>query len=300
MSLVRPVLNAFLRLTEKPYLARVKNPEDVRRSFERKARIYFHAPSGTQRAGVALGNRPALSLWRRGQEEGPLILYFHGGAYVFGSPMTHAAMLARLSLEADARVLMQDYRKAPEHPFPAAVEDAEAAWMDLLERGENPARVVIGGDSAGGGLALALLAGILRKGLPVPAGVFAFSPLTDMTYSGDSFRDNVRGDVILPASRVEELTRMYLADHDRADPRASPLFAEFEDAPPVFLAVGDTELLRDDTRRLAAKLERQRVEVEVSEMADLPHVWPIFHNILPEARGTLRQTGVWIRQQTGH
>ncbi|THH35244.1 alpha/beta hydrolase [Aliishimia ponticola] len=298
MSLIRPVLNAWLRLTEKPYLSRVEDPDAIRRGFERKARFYFRAPSGTIRDWETLGGRPSLSVSRRGAQPGPLILYFHGGAYIFGSPRTHQAMLARLLLESGGRAILPEYRKAPENPFPAAVEDAVNVWMALLERGETPGRIFIGGDSAGGGLALALLGELLRKGLPLPAGVFALSPLTDLTFAGASMAANEEADPMLPAHRVEDMAAFYLQGQDGTDPRASPLFADFTGAPPVFLAVGDTEILRDDTLRIAKKLEQAGASVDLKVEQDLPHVWPIFHNTLPEARATLRQIGLWIRQRT--
>lgn len=298
MSLMRPVLNAWLRRIEKPYLARVQEPAEIRAGFERRARVYFHAPFGTSRTAVTLGGRPALEV-SCGETSGPTVLYFHGGAFVFGSPATHAALLARLARETGGRAVLQNYRKAPEHPYPAALEDAEAAWLDLLAQGVDPARAVIGGDSAGGGLTLALLGVLLAKGHPLPAGVFAFSPVTDLGWTGESFARNVEADALLPASRAREMAEMYLGEHDPRDPRASPLFADFAGAPPVWLAVGDTEILHDDTTRMAARLEAQGVAVEVEEARDLPHVWPIFHNLLPEARATLRRLGLWIRRQTG-
>jgi monoterpene epsilon-lactone hydrolase len=293
MSVVRPVLNAWLRWTEKPYLARLEEPAEIREAFERKAKVYFHAPFGTTWRDLTIGGRPGLEIMPGA--DGPTVLYFHGGGYVFGSPATHAAMLAWLCRETGGRAILPDYRKAPEHRFPAAVEDAQAAWLDLLAAGEDPGRIVIGGDSAGGGLALALLGLLLAKRHPLPAGVFAFSPLTDLTYSGESVARNADAEVLLPAARTHELAEMYLGDADPRDPKASPLFATFEGAPPVFLAVGDTEILLDDSIRLADRLQDQGVEVTMEKARDLPHVWPIFHNTLPEARATLRRVAAWIK-----
>lgn len=299
MSWARPVLNSWLRFTEKPYLARVQDPLELRRGFEKKARLYFHAPFGTQRSWATLGDRPALTVRPRGEDgTGPTILYFHGGAYVFGSPRTHAAMLANLARQVGGSAILPDYRKAPDAPFPAAVDDARAVWTDLLQTGVDPNRVIMGGDSAGGGLALALLAQLLTDKAPLPAGLFALSPLTDMTYSGQSVRGNEAADVILPASRTGDLTELYLGAQDPADPRASPLFADFKGAPPIHLSVGTTEILRDDSIRLNDSLDTQGVEVQLELAEDLPHVWPIFHNILPEARATLERIARWVRTQT--
>ena len=293
MSLARRLLNPWLRLTEKRGLTRETDPVVLRRSFETKARLFFHAPRGTRYARESVAGVQVQWVTARGvvRKGAPLLLYFHGGGYVFGSSDTHRAMLGRLSAEVGLPACLPDYRLAPEHPFPAAMMDALAIWRAVAAR---PGGVVLGGDSAGGGLALALLGEILRQGLPPPKGLFAFSPLTDFTFSGESLRDNAGADVVLPASRAEEIARLYLRDAAADDPRASPLFADFTGAPPVWLTAGDTEILFDDTRRMAARLRAQGVAVTEEKVHDLPHVWPMFHNILPEARASLRDLAAWI------
>ncbi len=295
MSLMRAPLNLYLRLTERPHLRRASSPERLRRSFERKARLFFHGPRGMSVMPCDAGGRPALRIARKGTQPDAMILYFHGGGYVFGSPRTHAPMLATLANMADCAALLPDYRKAPEHPHPAAINDAEAAYLDILAQGQPPAQMVLGGDSAGGGLALALLARIIARGHPMPAGLFAFSPLTDLTDSSASIRDNAASDVVLPAQRVTEMTEAFIGQGDRKDPSASPLYAEFTGACPVWLTAGSTEILRDDSRNMDRALRAQGVPVTYVEKHDLPHVWPIFHNILPEARATLRAVAAFVQ-----
>ena len=270
----------------------------LRKRFELQARIFFHGPRGIDRQNLELAGRPVRQL-NGVKRNAPLILYFHGGGYVFGSPRTHDAMLAWLCRNADARAILPDYRKAPEHGHPAAVEDAVAVYVTLLEHGENPAQIVVGGDSAGGGLAFAMLGVLLARGHPIPAGVFAFSPLADLTFAGASVTENAESDVLLPTSQITQMTDMFLGNQDPRDPKASPLFADFTGAPPTWLTAGSTEFLRDDTLRLADRLTEQDVSVDVSIENDLPHVWPLFHNILPEARQTLADLAAWIRLQTG-
>lgn len=291
MSLRLRLLNRWLRLTERPALERAQDPEKLRRSFERKARLFFHPPRGTRYETLHLDGAKMVQVTpRSANPAAPVTLYFHGGAYVFGSPKTHAAMLARLCAMTGGTALLPWYRLAPEHPFPAALDDALAAYSAVAARHGPP---IIGGDSAGGGLALALLGRILQEGLPRPLGCFAFSPLTDQTFSGESIQTQAKRDVVLPASRVDEMAQMYLQGADRADPGASPLFGAFHSAPPVWLTAGDTEILLDDTRRMAAHLRAQGISVTERIVSDHPHVWPMFHNILPEACSTLRDLARW-------
>jgi acetyl esterase/lipase len=293
MSLRRRVLTLALRLMEKPYLARVEDPAHLRSGFERKARFWFRPPRGSRFETERCGG--VRVLWALGpgitRDDGPAILYFHGGGYVFGSPGTHRAMLARLSELSGLPACLPDYGLAPEHPFPRAVEDGLAV---LGAMGDHPHGVILGGDSAGGGLALAILAEALRQGGPRPRALFAFSPLTDLTFSGESLRRNANADPMLPATRAGEMARMYLQGADPHDPRASPLFAAHSGAGPVWLAASDTEILRDDTRRMAARLRAQGVAVTEILRPDLPHVWPMFHTLLPEGDATLRDLANWI------
>ena len=293
MSLARVFFNFFLRHVEKPQMARVEDPVDIRASFETKAKLIFRAPRGTQHARERIEGVPVRWVMARGVDRrtGPLLLYFHGGGYVFGSSLTHRGMLGRLSQIAGLPACLPDYRLAPEHPFPAAVEDALIVYRAVAY---HPGGVILGGDSAGGGLALALLGEILQQGLPRPLGTFAFSPLTDMTFSGESFRANAQAEVLLPAARAREIAEMYLGRAAPDDPRASPLFADFKGAPPVWLTAGDTEILCDDTRRMARHLARLGVEVTEVIARDLPHVWPYFGIYMPEAMATLREVGAWI------
>ncbi|MEM7074774.1 MAG: alpha/beta hydrolase [Pseudomonadota bacterium] len=292
MSLVLPALNAWLRLTEKSHLNRIQDVQILRDSFERKARLFFHPPFGTQIRTTHVAGREALTLNQdRCVETSPHLLYFHGGAFICGSPATHRAMIAWLSRAAQMPATLPRYRLAPEHPFPAALDDAIAIYDAFRDR---HAHVVIGGDSAGGCLVLSLLGEILRSGRAAPSGVFAFSPLTDLTGSGQSMVANADREAVLPAGRLHEIARMYLAGVDPTDPRASPLFADHGGAPPVWLTVSDTEILFDDCTRLATRMRRVGVDVDLHVEHGLPHVWPLLHTVLPESRATLRRLAAWL------
>lgn len=293
MSLMKPILNAWLRYTEKPALERATDPALLRRSFERKARFYFHGPPGSDYACDRFGEVPVL--WARArdvaQTRRPVILYFHGGAYIFGSPCTHRAMLAQISRRTDLPACLPAYRKAPEHPFPAAIEDAVAVYRELVAHSGG---VVLGGDSAGGGLALALGLEIKRLGLPRPLGTFCLSPLTDFTFSHPSLRGNAQADVMLPAEAVTLALKMVMQGRPADDPLISPIRGDFRGGAPVWICVGDTEILLDDARLMADRLRAQGVETTLRIERDLPHVWPILHNLLPEAGVTLDQIADWI------
>ena len=305
MSLAASVLNRLLRWVEKPALRRATEPLPIRRRFERNARLLFHAPRGTQQQWQVLehgGRRvDVLDVVPGSLSSESVIYYIHGGGFLFGSPRTHAAMVAQLGKRLQARAVMPRYRLAPEHPFPAALDDVLTGYLGLIASGVPATRVVIGGDSAGGALTLSLLHVLLAEDHPLPGAAFCFSPLTDLTFSGESFRTNTEAEVILPAQKAELMCEMYLAGQDAHDPRVSPLFGTFTGAPPVWLTVGDTEILRDDSRRMAERLEADGVASTFIETQDLPHVWPIFHNVLPEGRETLDDLARWIEgRSAGH
>lgn len=299
MSWQKAILNPALKLIEKRHMARAKGPSALRKPFELKAKLFFHAPRGTEMEWFDLGGTSALRVGGDTLSSERVILYFHGGGHVFGSPNTHSAMLAQLAKRVGCKAILPVYPLSPENVFPASLNAIRKVYDGLLAQGMRSTQIVIGGDSAGGNLAMVLLVQLLAEGADLPAGVFAFSPLTDMAYSGASFQVNAAADVVLPAERAAEMAEMYLDGHDAMDPLVSPVRADFTGAPPIWLTVGDTEILLDDTRRLAANMKKQGVDVQMHIERDLPHVWPIFHHILPEARATLDGLAGWINRRAG-
>lgn len=290
MSLRARLLRGSMRAIMRPVLAVTQDIAGGRRRFLRATRLAFRAPPLSL---ILRMQGPVPSLWVENQPQGRgVILYFHGGAYLSGAPETHAAMAAELARRCASPVFLPRYRLAPEHPFPAAFEDALAAWNRLRALGHAPENIVLGGDSAGGGLALALLSHLCCGGQP-PAGAFAFSPWTDLTLTGASLRENAARDPMLPVSRIGDVRAMILGAPaaNPADPRLSPLWAVYPGAPPVQIHVADSEILRDDSLRLQGPLPH----ADIRMAGDLPHVWPIFHNCLPEARDTLATTADFIR-----
>ena len=271
MSWQLATLSVLLRRVVKPRLARTPGPAEAAHDMALAAALFARVPPGLSRLNRGLLHWLQVGPCARRR----VILWLHGGGYVAGGPDTHAAMLGRLALLAGVEVCLPDYRLAQQAPFPAAFDDAVAAYRALLEQGYRPRDIVLGGDSAGGGLALSVLAWALRSG-QAPAGCVLFSPWTDLAMTGDSLRSNAAADPLLPVARIEELVEIYLQDADRRDPRASPLYAEFAGAGPVLIQYAETEILCDDCRRMAQRLRAQGVAVTEQVHPGAPHVWQLF------------------------
>jgi monoterpene epsilon-lactone hydrolase len=227
------------------------------------------------------------------------ILYFHGGGYVAMSPQTHRAVTSRLATWSNARLFALDYRLAPEYPFPAALEDALAAWRALTATGTSPARMVVAGDSAGGGLALALLQALRDAHDQLPAAAILFSPWTDLAATGESIVNNNTADALIFGSWVGSVARYYLADTPATDPLASPVYANLAGLPPLFIQVGDSEVLLDDSRRVAENARQVGVEVTLQIWRGVPHCWQIYAAVLPEGRDALRAASAFIVSRLG-
>lgn len=226
------------------------------------------------------------------------VYYLHGGGYVACSPKTHRGFTANLSIAASTKILALDYRLAPENKFPAALEDAVGGYRLLLEK-ERPERIVIGGDSAGGGLAVATLIAARERGLPMPAGAFLLSPWTDLAGTGNSIVTNDAVDPMLSGKMIHKVAALYHGDVSPTDPEVSPLYADLSGLPPMRIYVSDTEILLDDSRRLAERAQKQGVTVDLRVWNALPHVWPIFVAFgIPESKAVLGEIAEFIKQQT--
>ena len=234
----------------------------------------------------------------RTPSKGITVLYLHGGGYYFCSPRTHRPISFGLALAACARVFSLAYRLAPEHPFPAAIEDAVAAYRALLAEGVAPSSLVIAGDSAGGGLTLATLVALRDAGLPQPAGAIAFSPWTDLAATGASLQTNDANDVMFCGASIARAARFYVGATRADHPLVSPLYADLHGLPPLLIHASDTEVLRDDALRFAKRAEAAGVDVRLTVWPNTPHAHQIFARWLPEARDALAQAGQFIRQVT--
>jgi epsilon-lactone hydrolase len=280
MSARLAAFNFVCRYLTKPLIGRSHSPRLARLAFATLARAVFANPPLT----LVTDDPDCTGVWVSCQHRNAhsVLLYLHGGGYIVGHPQTHAAMLATLSRATGRRVFIPQYRRAPDHPAPAQFDDALAAWNMLISRGYRADNIIIGGDSAGGGSALALLSYLCRTNQQ-PAAGFMLSPWTDMTLSGASLQSNADSDVLFPPRRIAELRGMVLGNLDPQDARISPLFGDFPNCPPVFLQASDTEILRDDTLRMVDRLRSFAALVTLDLWPATPHVWPLFHGYFPEA-----------------
>lgn len=299
MSWQLVLADLWLRLSEKPRLAREADVSRARARAEALAAL-VPLPRAFRRRETPLwdGGRVVPALRLEAAADGPLLVWFHGGAFCLGSPRTHASLAAALAerIGSGAGAVLPAYRLAPEHPFPAAAADALSAYRALLAEGVDPRRVVVGGDSAGGGLALGLLHRLLALGLPRPAAVLAFSPWVDMTLAGASLVTRAAEDAYLPAARLPEVRDAYLAGADPRDPLASPWLGQFTGAPPVLIQASRAEILLDDARAMAATLARDGVAVGLDLWDRTPHAWQLYHAGLPEAATALDRAAAFAVQ----
>ena len=245
---------------------------------------------------VDAGGVPGEWIAAPGAAEDRTILYLHGGGYVFWEVWTDRDLISRLTRSAGARGLGIDYRLAPEHPFPAALDDAIGAYRWLLANGADPSHIVIAGDSAGGGLTLATLVALRDAGKPLPSCGICISPWVDLEALGESRTTKAQVDPIVAREVTLRMAKMYLGENDWRTPLAAPLYADLRGLPPLLIQVGNQETLLDDSTRIAQRAEEAGVDVTLDVWDDMPHVWHIFASFLPEARQAINGAGELIRK----
>lgn len=227
----------------------------------------------------------------------PTLLYFHGGGYGMGSVNTIRPLVSQLAVATSARVLSVDYRLAPEHPCPAAVDDALTAFAWLLEQGVAPETIAIGGDSAGGGLTVAALLAAKERGLPMPAAAVCISPWTDLTLSSESLARNAASDPEVTHAVLARWAELYLDGADPRAPMASPVFGDLGGLPPLLIQAGTAEAIEDDATRLAVAARAAGVTVTLELYEDMIHVWHAYAPGLPEATATIERVASWLQQR---
>lgn len=268
--------------------------EDTRTGWDAMELMLPHAP-GVAIDDVTVAGRRARWATPDGAR-GTTILHLHGGGYVIGSAKSHTPFATHLAATTGARVLLLDYRLAPEHPAPAAIDDAAAAYAELLASGIEPGDIVFSGDSAGGGLALATIARLRDTLVPLPSGVVLLSPWTDATGDYESMRTKVDEEVILTPELLAHWGGMYAGSLPADDPQMSPIFGDLEGLPPIHIQVGTREVLLDDARRFAERATGAGCRVELVECEGLIHIWPVLGaGIVPEAQEALDRIAAFLR-----
>ena len=268
--------------------------EELRATNEQMARPA--EPDITSEPVVANGVNAAW-ISAPGAADDRAVLYLHGGGYIMGSLNTHRDMMGRISRAAQTRVLGLDYRLAPEHPFPAAVDDTVAGYRFLLDQGLPSARLAIAGDSAGGALTLAALVAGRDAGLPMPAAAVCLSPFLDLEGTGESITTRADVDPIATPEVIDVWAKAYLAGADPRTPLANPLYADLAGLPPLLIQVGDHEVLLDDSTRLAERAQAAGVQVKLEIWPEMIHRWHSYAAVLPEGQQAIEDIGAFLREQ---
>jgi len=292
------ILNGFFRFTMKRHGKKALDLERLRAMTKNPPRSALAVPAGYSVETISdQGLEFDVAKPPVGSSAPPstIVLYLHGGGYLFGSPKTHRQVLIAMAKAFQAPVYGLDYRLAPEHPFPAAVEDAAKAYEWLLARYPE-ASIVLAGDSAGAGLAIATAVGVRDSGCKPPKAIVGFSPYSDLAVTGASVEANAKSCAMFTPRGIREAAAMYLAGANARDPRASPLYADLAGLPPMLLFASRHEILRDDTLRLAERASAAGVKVRLIVRDRLPHVWPVFVTLLPEARDAFATVTAFARE----
>jgi acetyl esterase/lipase len=288
-------LDTLLQMMKSQPILESTTLQQQRDGFEQMAAM-FPVDADIKREPVTANG--VKSEWISAPEADPgrAILYLHGGGYVIGSIATHRALAGRLSRAAKARVLVIDYRLAPEHPFPAAVDDSVAAYRWMLAQGLKPSRIAVSGDSAGGGLSAATLVAIRDAKLPLPAAGALLSPWVDMEGIGASMTSNDSVDPMVHKDGLLGMAKAYLGGKDPRSPLAAPLYADLAGLPPLLIQVGTSETLLDDAARLAERAKKAGVNVTYEPWQNMIHVWQIFAPILDEGQQAIDKIGAFVRK----
>jgi epsilon-lactone hydrolase len=289
---MRQFLYWQIRLALRPFLA-PWIPLAVQRAWGTIAALSTRGAPGVTSRALDMGGVPALRLTPAATASSAALLYLHGGAYVIGGPGSHRKLAGQLAHATRRETFFVDYRLAPEHPFPAALDDAVAAFRWLLTQGYAADRIVIAGDSAGGGLALAAAMALRDRKLPLPASLVLISPWTDLTLSGESHASRADADPMLRASWLADSARRYANGRPLTDPLLSPLFGELAGLPAMLIQVGSEEILLSDAERLAERARAGGIAVQFERFDGLWHDFQVHARALPEADRALAGIGAF-------
>ncbi len=295
MSIRASFFSFIIRRTIKKPFANFDDPRQLREMKFKPSKL----PDEITLEPVEVSGRQGEWVGWPGVDMEKVVLYFHGGGYVFGAFDQRREIGWRLAKESGARVLSAGYRLAPENTFPAAVEDATHWYQWLLEQGYAPGKIALAGDSAGGGLAVALLVNLKNLGLPLPKAAVLLSPWVDLAATGESVERNARADAMISPSALKKFADCYLGGHDREAPLASPLYADLSGLPPTLVIVGSTEVLLSDSERLVEKINAAGGSARLSVWRRMVHVFPVFPDQIPEAKQSITEIAKFLSEEMG-
>lgn len=296
MSVRASLISFFLRRTLKKRMAEFDDPADVRQAPSLPG---SGVPKDVRIRPVDAGGVCAEWITPEGAAADAALLYLHGGGYVFGGLDSHRDIASRLAMASGVRALLIDYRLAPEHRFPAPVEDATAVYRWLLDSGQAPDRLIVAGDSAGGGLSVALMLNLRALGLPLPKAAVLMSPWTDLANTGESVSRYSAADAMISPQAVKKFADLYLDGQNPEDPLASPHYADLSGLPPVQVLVGSEEVLLSDSERLVEKINAAGGMAEIAVWPKMPHVFPILAGVIPEGRQAIEDMSRFIQGKLG-
>jgi len=299
MSIRLRIVSLSSKLFFKPALARIRNLQRLRSYLDFVVKLNSLNPKGAvyEKDVLSHKNQTVPVVWANlgDPSQSQVLLYIHGGGFIFGSANTYKHLAADIAGQLGIKAVLPNYRLAPEDPYPKGFDDVVTSYRALLEMGYQARNIVIGGDSAGGNLTFALLAYIKANKLPVPACAFTFSALTDMTNTAESIARNASRDCVLVAGRFDEMTRVYAPGQDVKSPYLSPIFATYKGAPPILMQASDGEMLIDDSRTMLKVLTDQGVDARLSVFGNSFHVFQVLRGLVPEADQAIREVVGFIK-----
>jgi acetyl esterase/lipase len=297
MSFGAEVMRVCVRLLVKRRMRGLTSVDVARRRLQFMSRFVPWPPRGTTTVPTDAGGVAAERIATPASRPHRHVLYLHGGSYLVGWPGLYRDLTWRIATLCRASVLCIAYRLAPEHPFPAALDDAVAAYRWLIAQGADPRHVALMGDSAGGGLVFATLLRLRDEGTALPAAAATVSPWTDLALGGESFRTNAAVDPMIPVELAPRAVALYLAGADPRHPYASPLYGDPSGLPPSLILVGGDDVLRDDAVRMAEKLRAAGCEVVLEVWPRMWHVWTMLARVMPEARAAVARIGAFVESR---
>lgn len=290
---MKQLLAWTIRTTLRPALS-PKTPVKLQRFCSDAASAIVLGPRGYQTKKQNIAQVPTVHIQPKTTKSGLGILYLHGGGYVVGSSKSHMKLAAQIGQAAQAQVWLAEYRLAPEHPSPAAIEDSIAVYKALLAQGQDPKKLVIAGDSAGGGLSLSTVIALRNAGLPLPAALVLLSPWVDLSLSGSTLKTHAAQDAMLSEDWLVWCAKNYCGPKSATDPTCSPLYADLTGLPPVLIHVGTEEVLLDDAKRLAEQAEKCGIPTTFKIYDKVGHVFQFHAGILKESNDSIKRIGQFI------